>query len=232
MINSVGLQGPGVKAWLDEDLGPLLATGARVVASIWGRSVDSTGGRRSCWRALASASRSSQPLMPQHRGGPRPVRPLTVGYLGRPRRQRATAGAVGQAQPQRPQPGRGGAARAGVPGGHAGQHGDGHGHRPRDRRFRLGSAPPVAASRAPPSTIAVRAVFDVHRALPSGSVVGVGGIARGVDAAEMMLAGATAVRSGRPVRRPPGPGRVLDELQAWKRRQESPASRTRSETCG
>jgi dihydroorotate dehydrogenase (NAD+) catalytic subunit len=39
MINSVGLQGPGVAAWLAEDLPALLATGARVVASIWGRSV-------------------------------------------------------------------------------------------------------------------------------------------------------------------------------------------------
>ena len=40
MINSVGLQGPGVAAWMTDDLPPLLATGARVVASIWGRSVD------------------------------------------------------------------------------------------------------------------------------------------------------------------------------------------------
>src|SRR5262245_579186 len=40
MINSVGLQGPGVAAWLAAELPPLLATGARVVASIWGRSVD------------------------------------------------------------------------------------------------------------------------------------------------------------------------------------------------
>ncbi|HEX8802706.1 MAG TPA: dihydroorotate dehydrogenase, partial [Acidimicrobiales bacterium] len=38
MINSVGLQGPGVAAWLDEHLPALAATGARVVASIWGRS--------------------------------------------------------------------------------------------------------------------------------------------------------------------------------------------------
>ncbi|MGH9282450.1 MAG: dihydroorotate dehydrogenase, partial [Acidimicrobiales bacterium] len=40
MLNSVGLQGPGVEAWLEHDLPPLLATGARVVASIWGTSVD------------------------------------------------------------------------------------------------------------------------------------------------------------------------------------------------
>ncbi|MDZ7733454.1 MAG: dihydroorotate dehydrogenase [Acidimicrobiia bacterium] len=39
MINSVGLQGPGVGAWLDHELPGLRAAGARVVASIWGTSV-------------------------------------------------------------------------------------------------------------------------------------------------------------------------------------------------
>src|SRR4051794_38136503 len=39
MINSVGLQGPGVARWLEVELPPLLATGATVVASIWGRTV-------------------------------------------------------------------------------------------------------------------------------------------------------------------------------------------------
>lgn len=40
MINSVGLQGPGVGAWLDNELPELVRSGATVVASIWGRSVD------------------------------------------------------------------------------------------------------------------------------------------------------------------------------------------------
>ena len=40
MLNSIGLQGPGVERWLIEELPPLLARGARVVASIWGRTVD------------------------------------------------------------------------------------------------------------------------------------------------------------------------------------------------
>ncbi len=40
MLNSVGLQGPGVEAWLRDELPPLLATGATVVASIWGRTVE------------------------------------------------------------------------------------------------------------------------------------------------------------------------------------------------
>src|SRR5215207_7484373 len=40
MINAVGLQGPGIERWLERDLPDLAATGAPVVASIWGRSVD------------------------------------------------------------------------------------------------------------------------------------------------------------------------------------------------
>ncbi|HEY4376957.1 MAG TPA: dihydroorotate dehydrogenase, partial [Acidimicrobiales bacterium] len=39
MLNSVGLQGPGLAAWTRDDLPALHAAGARVVVSIWGRSV-------------------------------------------------------------------------------------------------------------------------------------------------------------------------------------------------
>ncbi|MSZ54850.1 MAG: dihydroorotate dehydrogenase [Actinobacteria bacterium] len=44
--------------------------------------------------------------------------------------------------------------------------------------------------------IAVRAVHDVRSALPEISIVGVGGIASGADAVEMMMAGANAVQVG------------------------------------
>jgi hypothetical protein len=40
MLNSVGLQNPGVEAWLEHELPLLLATGARVVASVWGFTVE------------------------------------------------------------------------------------------------------------------------------------------------------------------------------------------------
>src|SRR5947209_10508430 len=39
MLNSVGLQNPGVEAWLEDELPALVAAGARVVASIWGSTV-------------------------------------------------------------------------------------------------------------------------------------------------------------------------------------------------
>lgn len=40
MINSVGLQGPGLERWLADELPELRSAGARVVVSIWGRTVD------------------------------------------------------------------------------------------------------------------------------------------------------------------------------------------------
>jgi len=50
MLNAVGLQGPGVAAWLEEDLPALRESGATVVASIWGRSTED-------YRRAASALR-------------------------------------------------------------------------------------------------------------------------------------------------------------------------------
>ena len=65
--------------------------------------------------------------------------------------------------------------------------------------------------------IAVRAVHDVHAALPDLPIVGVGGVASGWDAAELMLAGADAVQVG--TARSPTRGRcarVAAELgRAW-----------------
>lgn len=43
MLNSVGLQNPGVGTWLADALPALVAAGVRVVASIWGHDVDGYG---------------------------------------------------------------------------------------------------------------------------------------------------------------------------------------------
>ena len=66
--------------------------------------------------------------------------------------------------------------------------------------------------------MAVRAVYDVHAARPELPIVGVGGVARGVDAVELLLAGAAAVEVGTAsFADPRAVGRVLDELEAWCR---------------
>jgi dihydroorotate dehydrogenase (NAD+) catalytic subunit len=67
--------------------------------------------------------------------------------------------------------------------------------------------------------VAVRAVHDVHAALPGIPIVGVGGVARGVDAVELLLAGASAVQVGTATFADPrAPWRVLRELKRWCRR--------------
>src|SRR5690349_1403251 len=57
MINAVGLQGHGVEHWIDADLPPLRALGARVIASVWGHDVDDFG------RAAKSLRRAVRDLV-------------------------------------------------------------------------------------------------------------------------------------------------------------------------
>ena len=64
--------------------------------------------------------------------------------------------------------------------------------------------------------VAVRAVHDVHAALPELPIVGVGGVARGVDAIELLMAGASAVQVGTAsFADPRSVARVLAELETW-----------------
>jgi dihydroorotate dehydrogenase (NAD+) catalytic subunit len=67
--------------------------------------------------------------------------------------------------------------------------------------------------------IAVRAVHDVHAALPDLPIVGVGGVASGWDAAEMLLAGASAVQVGTAMfADPAAPAKIQAELLSWAHR--------------
>jgi dihydroorotate dehydrogenase (NAD+) catalytic subunit len=67
--------------------------------------------------------------------------------------------------------------------------------------------------------VAVRAVYDVHAAMPDLPIVGVGGITDGVTAVEMLLAGASAVQVGTATFADPrAAGRVQEELEVWCRR--------------
>ena len=66
--------------------------------------------------------------------------------------------------------------------------------------------------------VAVRAVHDCRAAFPTAGIVGVGGVTRGVDVVEMMLAGADAVEVGTATFRDPrAPARVLAGLRRWCR---------------
>jgi dihydroorotate dehydrogenase (NAD+) catalytic subunit len=61
--------------------------------------------------------------------------------------------------------------------------------------------------------VAVRAVWQVHQALPETPILGMGGIRTGLDALEFVLAGASAVSVGTTVfNDPSAPMRILEEL--------------------
>ncbi len=63
--------------------------------------------------------------------------------------------------------------------------------------------------------VALRAVWQVATAMPGVPLIGVGGIRTGADALEFLLVGATAVQVGTAIfNDPSAPRRVLDELRA------------------
>jgi dihydroorotate dehydrogenase (NAD+) catalytic subunit len=64
--------------------------------------------------------------------------------------------------------------------------------------------------------VAVRAVYECHAAFPSAPIIGVGGVARGTDAVELLMAGAAAVEVGTATfANPRAPAIVLSELRDW-----------------
>jgi dihydroorotate dehydrogenase (NAD+) catalytic subunit len=59
-------------------------------------------------------------------------------------------------------------------------------------------------------------VHDVARAYPGTAIIGTGGVTRGEDVVEMLLAGATAVGIGTATfREPRAMLRILGELDTW-----------------
>lgn len=226
MINSVGLQGPGVAAWLEDDLPPLLATGARVVASIWGRTVEEYGKAAELLAGAPAAVVAVEVNLscPNTEGG----RDL---FAHDPQ---ATAAALDAARAaQRPlwaklSPNTSELVAVAAAAHQAGAEAVtlvntvmGMAIDPEARRFRLGSGPRGGGLSGPAiRPVAVRATFDVARALPGLPIVGVGGVASGADAAELILAGASAVQVGTATFADPrAPQRVGDELAAWAARQ-------------
>jgi dihydroorotate dehydrogenase (NAD+) catalytic subunit len=64
--------------------------------------------------------------------------------------------------------------------------------------------------------VAVRAVYECRAAFPGAGIVGVGGVARGVDAVELLEAGADAVQVGTATfANPRAPARILTEVERW-----------------
>ncbi|TFH19468.1 MAG: dihydroorotate dehydrogenase [Acidimicrobiales bacterium] len=220
MMNAVGLQGPGVRYWLDNVLGDLLATGATVVASIWGRSVDDY---EQAAEMLAEAPAGvvavevnlSCPNL-EGRGSifahdavlSAEVIAATAG-CGRPRWAKLSANTDRIIQVAEAVMAAGAEAVTCI------NTLLGLAYDPDTLVPTLGAGGGGLSGRAI-HPVAVRAVHDVHQALPEVPIVGVGGVASGWDAAELMLAGASAVQVGTAsFADPRATQRIQDELAAW-----------------
>jgi dihydroorotate dehydrogenase (NAD+) catalytic subunit len=220
MINAVGLQGPGVAAWLTDDLPALVATGARLVASIWGRSVDDY--RRAAellseapTNVVAVEVNLSCPNL-EGRGGIFAHDPVlsaevieVTAACRRPRWAKLSANTDRVVEVAAAVHGAGAEAVTLI-NTLLGMVID-----PNTRRAALGAGGGGYSGR-PVHPVAVRTVFDVHETLPDLAIIGVGGVANGWDAVELILAGANAVQVGTAnFVDPRTPLRVLGGLSEW-----------------
>ncbi|MCL4423799.1 MAG: dihydroorotate dehydrogenase [Actinobacteria bacterium] len=220
ILNSVGLQGPGVEAWLETDLPDLLQTGAHVVASIWGRTVGefeqaacllrdapsavvavevnvscpNVEDRRRMFshspkataEAVEASAACARPLWAKLSPNVADIAEIAAAALG------AGAEAITLINTV------------------LGMEIDVESKTPRLGGLTGGiSGPPIRP-------VAVRAVWDCRTSFPDAAIVGVGGVARGVDAVEMMMAGADAVQVGTAsFADPKAAARVVVELRRW-----------------
>jgi dihydroorotate dehydrogenase (NAD+) catalytic subunit len=222
MLNSVGLQGPGVEAWLADDLPALERAGARVVASIWGRSVDEYA-KAAAMLAGAPASVVAVEVnlscpnvearreMFAHSASATADAMAATAAAGLPRWAKLSPNVTDLVEIAAAASGAGAEAVTLV------NTVMGLAIDPETRRARLGNGGGGLSGPAI-HPVAVRAVFDVHTAFPALPIVGVGGITTAADAVELMLAGASAVQVGTATFADPrAPRRVLEGLEDWCR---------------
>jgi dihydroorotate dehydrogenase (NAD+) catalytic subunit len=226
MLNSVGLQNRGVEDWLSGELPALTDAGATVVASIWGFSA------ADYLRVAAAIARTAAPAGPivaveaniscpniedsrnmfahSERGVRNAVEAAVSGLSGTlplwaklsPNVTDLPSMAVAAVDA--------GAAAVTVINTVMGMAID-----PLSGVMRLGGGGGGLSGPAV-HPVAVRAVYECRDALPSVPIVGVGGVASGIDAAELIAAGADAVQVGTATfANPRAPINVLEELTSW-----------------
>ncbi|GAC1528950.1 MAG: dihydroorotate dehydrogenase [Acidimicrobiales bacterium] len=220
MLNSVGLQNGGVEAWLSEHLPDLRQRGARVVASIWGFTPDDYA------RAAASLAAAGPEvvavevnlscpnlaggthLFAHSASGTREVMEATAA-CGRPRWAKLSPNVTDITEIAD------GALAGGAEALTLVNTVMGMAFDPADGSTRLGGGG-GGLSGAAIHPVAVRAVYACRAAFPSAGIVGVGGVARGVDAIELLQAGADAVEVGTATFADPrAPARILAEMRRW-----------------
>ncbi len=222
MLNSVGLQGPGVEHWVAHDLPALHAAGARVIASLWGQRVDDFAAAADALRPVAELVAAvelnvSCPNLGAH-GQPFAHDPTQTAAvvaavagveLGLPLFAKlapdvADLPAIATA-----------ALMAGATGLTLVNTARALLVEPETRRPVLGGGTGGLSGPAL-KPIALRAVHEVAATHPGVPIIGTGGVSTGTDAVEMLLAGAFAVGVGTATfREPRAMLRIRRELDAW-----------------
>jgi len=219
MLNSVGLSGPGIESWLEHELPSLQHSGATVVVSIWGRSVEAFAKAASMLKGVGA------PVVAVEVNVSCPnVEDRSRMFAHHPQ---ATAEAVE-------------AAACGLPRWVKLSPNVPDVCEIADAALRSGAEAltlvnTLLAMAVDPVTrtavlgagggglsgpalrpVAVRAVVECRRAFPSTSIVGVGGVGDGRHVAELLVAGADAVQVGTATfRDPKAPWKVLASFEHW-----------------
>jgi dihydroorotate dehydrogenase (NAD+) catalytic subunit len=218
MLNAVGLAGPGVTAWRAEYLPGLLASGATVVGSIWGRNVEEFASAASLMHGAEIAAlevNASCPNLENRREIFAHSPAATAEIVAA-----ATIAGVplwAKLSPNTPLLLEV-AAAALAAGADAlvlvntvlGLVIDIESRRPALGNGGGGVSGPGILP------VALRAIYECREAFPDAAIVGVGGVASGKDAVAMLMAGANALEVGTATFADPrAPWRVQRELESW-----------------
>ncbi len=227
MLNSVGLQGPGLTAWLADDLPALHATGARVVVSIWGRTVSDYARAAELVAAAASVTDvdagacivalevnvscpnvEDRSRMFAH-SADATSRVMAATACGLPRWAKLSPNVPDVVEIAS------GALEGGADGLTLVNTLLGLALDTESARPVLGAGGGGLSGGAV-HPVAVRAVWECRAAFPAVPIVGVGGVMTGRDAVELLQAGADAVQVGTATFRDPrAPWKVLRQLARW-----------------
>lgn len=224
MLNSVGLQGPGIPAWIDEELPRLERSGATVVVSIWGRRVEEYAAAAAMLKNVSSCvvavevnvscpNVEDRSKMFAHSPSATAEVIAATAVCGRPRWAKLSPNVADLAEIAGAALGAGAEALTLV------NTVLGLAIDPVRRSLALGAGRGGLSGPAI-RPVALRAVYDCREAFPEAAIVGVGGVATGLDAVELMMAGANAVQVGTATFENPRAARiVVDELRKWCERE-------------
>ena len=218
MLNSVGLSGPGVSVWREQELTRLRARGATVIASVWGRSVADFSDAIELMRGADVAAIEVNVSCPN-------VEDRSRMFAHSAASTAEVVGACRHAEvplwvklsPNTPDLVEiaGAALDAGADALVLVNTLLGLVIDVESRRAILGNRG-GGLSGAGLAPVALRAVYECRAAMPMVPIVGVGGVATGDDAVAMMMAGADAVEVGTATFADPrAPWRVQRQMSEW-----------------